>query len=90
MAADARLKIVEELVAEFVEERVRHQPAQTFSLDELKRALGVILRDADQVIELQSSDDKWLSDWLGQHPFLLGGRGGPWKAGFNRRASAQA
>ena len=93
MAADARAKMVAELVAEFVEERVRQLPTKTFGVEDVKRALGATLRDAGDTIELTSGDDRWMADWLDRHPFLLRarqGRDAGWKPGLNKAALGRA
>ena len=93
MAADARAKIVSELVAEFVEERVRHLPTKPFGVEDVKRALGTALRDAGGSIKLQASDDRWMSEWLDRHPFLLKAKAGKapsWTPGLNRAALRRA
>ena len=93
MAADARAKIVFELVAEFVEERVRHLPTKAFGVEDVKRALGAALREAGGTIELNAGDDRRMSDWLDRHPFLLKAGEGPapsWMPGLNRAALRRA
>jgi hypothetical protein len=89
VAADARSRIVAELAAEYVEERVRHRAAEPFHIDDLKLALVAMMREADTPIALKPSDDPWLAAWLDQHPFLLRARAGSniaWKPGLNTRA----
>ncbi len=86
MPDDARTKIMLELAAEFVEEHVRERSAEPFSMVEVKRSLGTMLREANVAVDLRSADDQWLSNWLDQHPFLLKQRTGSalaWKPGFN-------
>jgi hypothetical protein len=90
VAADARSRIVAELAAEYVEERVRHRPAEPFQIDDLKLALVALMHDADAPIALKPSDDTWLAAWLDRHPFLLrtrAGRGLAWKPGLNTQAA---
>jgi hypothetical protein len=88
--------IVSELVAEFVEERVRQHPTKAFRLDDLKRALAALLRDAGEATDLKVSDDGWIIDWLDRHPFLIrtqavkAGAGGEWKPGLNKAALKRA
>jgi hypothetical protein len=89
MATDARAKIVAELLAEFVEERVRQWPKKPFGLSDVTRALGTMLRDSDTAIELKRADEPRLSDWLDQHPFLrraASGSSGQWTPGLNKQA----
>jgi hypothetical protein len=86
-------KIVTELVAEFVEERVRQSPTKSFALADVTRALTAMLRDSDAVIDLKRVDDAWLSERLDEHPFLLkskAGRTSQWKPGFNKQAMRRA
>jgi hypothetical protein len=93
VATDTRAKIVNELVAEFVEERVRQLPTKSFILDDVKRALGTMLRDAGDVVDLKAGDDRWMADWLDQHPFLIrakAGSPGQWKPGLNKMALKRA
>jgi hypothetical protein len=93
MTTNARAKILNELLAEFVEERVRQSPNRTFALADVTRALGDMLRDADAAIELKRDDEARLSVWLDQHPFLQrskSGPGGQWKPGFNKQAAQRA
>ena len=87
MASDAKSNILHELVAEFVEERVRQLPSSAFSLADVTLAVGTMLRDAGEAVSLAPRDDKWLIDWLNQHPFLLRSKAGPitqWKPGLNK------
>jgi len=89
VAADARAKIVTELLSEFVEERVRQLPAQAFGINEVKQALGTALHDAGGAIALTPNDDRWISERLDRHPFLLKaakGRVSAWRPGLNRAA----
>jgi hypothetical protein len=85
--------IVSELVAEFVEERVRQHPTKSFRLDDLKRAVAALLRDAGEATDLKTSDDGWIVDWLDRHPFLIrqqSGAAGEWKPGLNKAALKRA
>jgi hypothetical protein len=86
--------IVSELVAEFVEERVRQHPTKAFRLDDLKRALAALLRDAGETADLRASDDGWIIDWLDRHPFLIRSpdirSAGEWKPGLNKAALKRA
>jgi len=85
--------IVSELVAEFVEERVRQHPTKAFRLDDLKRALAALLRDAGETADLRASDDGWIIDWLDRHPFLIrshAAAAGEWKPGLNKAALKRA
>jgi len=85
--------IVSELVAEFVEERVRQHPTKPFRLDDLKRAVAALLRDAGDATNLKAADDGWIVDWLDRHPFLIkqqSGAGGEWKPGLNKAALKRA
>jgi hypothetical protein len=89
MAADARTKIMIELVAEFVEERVRQLPNKTFGIDDVSRALAAMLRDAEGAVEAKPGDSRWIADWLDRHPFLLKAKAGSasqWKPGLNKAA----
>jgi hypothetical protein len=89
VAVDARGKIVAELLAEFVEERVRQQPAHAFGINEVKQALASALHDAGDAMALAPSDDRWIADRLDRHPFLLKaakGRVPAWRPGLNRAA----
>ncbi len=90
MKSDANAKIVPELVAEFVEERVRQFPTKSFALADVTRALTAMLRDSGAAVDLKRVNDAWLSEKLDQHPFLLrskAGRTGQWKPGLNKQAS---
>jgi hypothetical protein len=85
--------IVSELVAEFVEERVRQHPTKAFRLDDLKGALAVMLRDAGDAADWKATDDGWIIDWLDRHPFLIRGKSGAgseWKPGLNKAALKRA
>ena len=87
MASDARSKILNELLAEFVEERVRQLPKKVFGLGDVTRALSGMLRDSDARLELKSADDARLVQWLDQHPFLRRtktGASGQWAPGLNK------
>ena len=89
--ADARAKIVAELVDEFVEERVRQLPTKAFGVAEVKRALGAALKDAGGSIELKAGDDRFMAEWLDRHPFLLRAKAGAsWKPGLNRDSLKRA
>ena len=93
MASDARTKIVLELAAEFVEDHVRTRSSQPFGLAEVKHSLGTLLREAEVAVDLRSSDEQWLTDWLDRHPLLLKQGSGParaWKPGFNTGAIGRA
>ena len=93
MAADAKAKILAELVAEFVEERVRQLPASAFGIGDVTRAVASMLRDAGDAVALEPGDDKWMTHWLNQHPFLLRSKAGStiqWKPGLNKDAMRRA
>ena len=93
MASEARTKIVLELAAEFVEDHVRTRSPQPFGLAEVKHSLGTLLREAEVAVDLRSSDEQWLSDWLDQHPLLLKQGSSParaWKPGLNTGALGRA
>ena len=80
--------MVVELLAEFVEERVRQSPTKTFCMDDVTRAISS-LADETGMIELKRDDAKWIPDWLDRHPFLRRGKAGAvgtWKPGFNKGA----
>jgi hypothetical protein len=86
-------KIVAELVAEFVEERVRQSPSKSFALADVTRALTAMLRDSGGAVDLKRVDDAWLSQRLDEHPFLLkskAGRASQWKPGFNKQSMRRA
>lgn len=89
---DGRAKIVAELVAEFVEERVRLFPTTTFGVDEVKRALGAALQEAEETVELKPSDDTLIPAILDRHPFLVRTETGraTWKPGLNKAAGRPA
>ena len=77
-----------ELLAEFVEERVRQSPTKTFGMEDVTRAIGSLALETG-IIELKHDDPKWISNWLDQHPLLRkakAGTAGIWKPGFNRAA----
>jgi hypothetical protein len=87
MAGDPRRTIVAELVTEFVEERVRHLPIATFSMDDVTQAITVMLREAGVLSAITPGDEMWIADWLDQHPFLLqqkAGSAAQWKPGLNK------
>jgi hypothetical protein len=87
VAANPRATILAELAAEFVEERVRQLPASAFGVNDVTRAVASMLRDAGDCVALGPGDDKWMADWLDQHPFLLRSKAGSttqWKPGFNK------
>ena len=87
MATDARAKILNELLAEFVEERVRQAPKKVFGLGVVTRALSGMLRDSDTRLDLKSTDDARLVQWLDQHPFLQRTRAGAsaqWTPGLKK------
>jgi hypothetical protein len=89
--ADARAKIVAELVDEFVEERVRQLPSKPFGVAEVKRALGTALKEAGGAIELKAGDDRWMAERLDGHPFLLRAKAGAsWQPGLNKGALKRA
>jgi hypothetical protein len=93
MATDARAKIVAELLAEFIEERVRQAPKKAFGLSDVTRALGSMLRDSDAALELKRTDETWLAQKLDQHPFLRrakAGASGQWVPGLNKPAMKRA
>ena len=92
MGSDARTTIVLELAAEFVEDHVRTRSAQPFEMAEVKRSLGTMLQDAEVIVDLRSTDDRWLGDWLDRHPFLLKQGSGTtrgWRPGINTGALKQ-
>ena len=92
MAQDARTQIVQELVSEFVEDRVRQAPDRSFGMGELKRSLGEMLKEADLPVDLRSADEAWMSDWLDRHPLLLREQANApaaWRPGFNKEALAR-
>ena len=87
MAGDPKRTIMAELLAEFVEERVRQLPVHAFNISDVTRAVSAMLRDAGDASALKSSDESWIADWLDQHPFLLKhkvGSGTAWKPGLNK------
>ena len=93
MAGDTRTRIVLELAAEFVEDHVRTRSAQPFEMAEVKRSLGTMLQDAEVAVDLRSTDDQWLADWLDRHPLLLKQGSGTtrgWKPGLNTGALTRA
>lgn len=93
MATNPRAQILRELLSEFTEERVRQMPDDAFNIGDVTRALSAMLRDADQAGALGLSDDKWISAWLDQHPFLVRSKAGSaaqWKPGLNKGALAGA
>ena len=58
-------------------------------MDQVKRSLGLMLRDADVAMKVEAGDDGWLSQWLDRHPFLLKQAASTpvvWKPGFNTGA----
>ena len=67
MKSDAKATIVPELVAEFVEERVRQFPTKSFALADVTRALTAMLRDSGAAVDLKRVNDAWLSEKLDQH-----------------------
>lgn len=86
MRVDARSKIISELTAEFVEERVREMPGKLFSIEDIKRSLSATLRDAGEAAVLMRDDDAMIATYLDRHPFLLKAKAGSkshWKPGLN-------
>jgi hypothetical protein len=87
MAGDPRQTIVAELVTEFVEERVRHSPLDAFSIGDVTSAVTAMLREASVLAAIEPDDEKWIADWLDQHPFLLqqnAGSTAQWRPGLNK------
>lgn len=92
MAKSSPATIVSELVAEFVEERVRQHPTKAFRLDDVKRALAAMLRDAGEPTVIKATDEGWIAEWLDRHPFLIGAASGSgeWRPGLNKVALKRA
>jgi hypothetical protein len=89
VAGNARSKILAELVDDFVEERVRQFPAESFTLALVKRALQDSLKGTEAATELTSADDRAMVEQLDRHPFLIpAGQGSAkaWKPGLDRGA----
>ncbi len=79
--------ILDELVAEFVEERVRQFPTRSFGVTDIVRALATALGDAGQT-ELTTKDHQKIARLLDEHPFLvrtLSGTGATWRPGLAKR-----
>ena len=88
MSAGAKSTIVLELVAEFVEERVRHCPGRPFDLGDATRAVHAALREAGHPTALGPRDKSVVANSLNQHPFLLRSQTGPvatWTPGLKKR-----
>ena len=84
------LDIATELVAEFVEDRVRAFPSEAFDLPTAERAIKAMLKDGQLAIDVGPKGDVPLATLLDAHPFLVRAkhRSGPaWKPGLQRRAA---
>ena len=79
--------MIAELLADFVEERVRQFPKAPFDLANVKRSLNAVLKEGQAGFDLASGDDRALTGMLDRHPFLLRAKNGTapaWKPGLDR------
>ena len=85
-----RTTIIAELLQDYVEERVRQFPTQSFDLDAVKRTLREPLREAQAGFDLGPGHDREIAAFLDQHPFLMRAGKGPapsWKPGLRKGAA---
>jgi len=81
--------MLSELLADYVEERVRQFPKQSFDLAAVKRALGANLSEAEAGLALAPADDERIAGFLDRHPFLVRAQGAAkpvWKPGLDKAA----
>ena len=87
MTGTVRSTMLAELLADYVEERVRQFPKATFDLAGTKRSLNAVLKEGQAGFDLGAGDDRVLTNMLDRHPFLLRASNGPvltWKPGLDR------
>ncbi len=87
MTGTVRSPMIAELLADYVEERVRQFPKATFDLAGVKRSLNAALKEGQTGFDLGAGDDRALTNILDRHPFLLRASNGPvptWKPGLDR------
>jgi hypothetical protein len=84
--ANARDRIIAELVEDFIEERVRHSSKKAFDLPAVKKGLQENLKGTEAAMELASSADRVIVAALDRHPFVVRAAKGPtiaWKPGLD-------
>ncbi len=87
MTSHRKSTMVGELLADYVEERVRQFPSAAFDLAGVKRSLNGVLKEGQAGFDLGAADDRALATLLDQHPFLLRASQGPalaWKPGLDK------
>ena len=82
--------MLDALVAEYVEERVRLNPKKSFDLAEAVRALSDMLADTGEKVSFSQSDKDMVARLLDRHPFVLRQPGATpaWKPGLDRKQIA--
>ncbi len=87
MAQKKHASMLDELVAEFIEERVRRFPGIAFDLDLVVREISGMLTEAGEKVVLSAQDRTRISDLLERHPFLVraAGAGTRWTPGLDKR-----
>lgn len=78
--------MLNELVAEFVEERVRGQPRKAFDLEEARKAISAMVAETGERVNFTQGDLDRMSALLEGHPFLVRVPGSrpSWKPGLDR------
>ena len=87
MTGHPKSTMIAELLADYVEERVRQFPKATFDLAGTKRSLNAALKEGQAGFDLGAGDDRVLTNMLDRHPFLLQASSGPvlaWRPGLDR------
>jgi hypothetical protein len=72
--ANARDRIIAELVEDFIEERVRHSSKKAFNLPAVKKGLQESLKGTEAAMQLSAADDRVILAALDGHPFVVRGK----------------
>jgi hypothetical protein len=84
--ANARDRIIAELVEDFIEGRVRHSSKKAFDLPAVKKGLQESLKGTEAAMQLSAADDGVILAAVDRHPFVVRvGKGSTlsWKPGLD-------
>jgi len=87
MTGTVRSTMLAELLADYVEERVRQFPHAPFELAGVRCSLNAALKEGQAGFDLGAGDDRVLTNMLDRHPFLKRASSGPvlaWRPGLDR------